>query len=76
MRALRIPLPAEVPTGQPAVPVWIIDGERAGVDDRREAPRLEIPRLETPRVPPRAPRHDEDTRAEPLPGSTVIVIPL
>ncbi len=71
MRALRIPLPAAVPSDHPAIPPWIIDGDRRDVDDRRDAPRLEIPR-----DPPREPHRERETCAEPLPGSTVIVIPL
>lgn len=71
MRALRFPLIPEVPaTGLPA---WIIDGDRAPDQERREAPRLELP-VWNPDSAPRAPEKDADPA--PAPGSTVIVIPL
>lgn len=77
MRALRIPLPAAAPTDQTAVPAWIIDGDRRTVDDeRREAPRLEIPSDPWDSPQRERERRERDAVAEPLPGSTVIVIPL
>jgi hypothetical protein len=78
MRALRLPLPSEttddVITGQPTVPAWIIDGGSDRADDRREAPRLEVPSAWPSRDRERP--GDRTAVESPLPGSTVIVVPL
>jgi hypothetical protein len=73
MRALRIPLVSDRPDDPSTPPAWIIDGERRRTtNDRLEAPRLEVPRDDTM---PDGPAREAPPR-EPLPGSTVIVIPL
>ena len=73
MRALRIPLVSDLPDDRSITPAWIIDGEhRRTADDRLEPPRLEVPRGD---AMPEGPSREVAPR-EPLPGSTVIVIPL